>query len=211
MRTLVFLSLILVLAGCDKKTDVFVFDCVVYDEKVDAPVSGASVILKVQYAAGGFNPNFETVGLAVTSASGRFYIEVDKDIYYSYRFEVTHPTYFSGTFDVNPDNVPFSTAYSSTFNLEPKSWVSTHIVNQNSSQAVTFKVEAETAGCANCCSSTNTILQGLSVDTTFTCQIYGQQQIEVNGNYLDENGGVHQIAETAFVAAFDTVLVTIIY
>lgn len=211
MRILLILVLLLSVAGCKKKSDVFMFDCVVYDEKVDAPVQGASVIMKVQYAAGGFNPNFEVVSSSITDASGRFYIEVDKNVYYSFRVEISDSEHFMGTFDINPDNVPFSTAYASTFVLEPKAWVSTKLINQNNSQTATYRVEAETAGCSDCCSSTNNIIQGTAVDTTFTCQVYGEQQIEVNGNYVNENGGVIQIAKTAFASAFDTTVVSIIY
>ncbi len=201
----------LVFSGCKKKTDVFVFDCVVYDQKVDAPVAGANVIMKVQNAAGGFNPSFVTVGSATTNANGRFYIEVDKAVYFSFRVEVTDSKHFSGTFNINPDDVPFSTAYSTTFFLEPKSWVSTHLVNQNNSQTATFKVDAETGNCADCCETSNTIVQGNSVDSVFTCQVYGEQQIEVKGSYVDENGGINQILESDFATAFDTTVVTIFY
>ncbi|MCF8459953.1 MAG: hypothetical protein K9G46_04465 [Flavobacteriales bacterium] len=212
MRTILFLAfLILALSGCQKKSDVFMFDCVVFDEKVNAPVSGASIVMNVQNAAGGFNPVFVTVGTGTTDVNGRFYIEVEKNVYYSFRVEVSHSKHFNGTFDINPDNVPFSTAYSNTFVVEPKAWVSTHLINQNSSQTATFKVVAETNGCADCCQSTNTIVQGSAVDSIFTCQVFGEQQIAVNGNYADQNGGTHQIAQTAFATAFDTTVVTIIY
>lgn len=211
MRAFVFLSLVLMFAGCNKKTDVFMFDCVVFDQKVNAAVEGASVVMKVQNAAGGFNPTYVVVGSAVTDASGRFYIEVDKDVYYSYRVEVFHPNHFGGTFDINPDNVPFSTAYSATFNIEPKAWVATHLINQNSSQTVSFAVDAETDACTSCCSSTLKFIQGSAVDTVFTCLVYGEQQVQITGSYVDQNGGVHQVAESAFASAFDTTTVTIIY
>lgn len=211
MRFLAFVFVAIALSGCTKKTDVFSFDCVVFDEKVNAGVEGASVVMKVQNASGGFNPNYETVGSAVTDANGRFYIEVDKDIYYSFRVEVSHSTHFSKGFDISPDDVPFSTSYSSTFPVEPKSWVATHLVNENASQTVIFSVDAETDDCTQCCSGGNTILQGSAVDTTFICQVYGEQQVAVNGTYTDENGAVHEIAETAYVNAFDTVAVQITY
>jgi len=212
MKTLpILVVLLLALSGCDKKSDVFMFDCVVYDQKVDAPVSGASIIMKVQNATGGFNPTFVTVGSAITDANGRFYIEVEKGVYFSYRLEITDSKHFNGTFDINPDDVPFSTAYSSTFPLEPRAWVSTRLVNQNSSQTATFRIDAETGNCTDCCQSSSTIVQGNSVDSIFTCQVYGQQQIEVEGNYVDQSGALNQISETAFATAFDTTLVTIIY
>lgn len=210
-RSLILAVVILVFSGCKEKPDVFMFDCVVYDQKVDAAVSGANVIMKVQNAAGGFNSSFVTVGSATTDAFGRFYIEVDKAVYYSFKLEITHSKHFSGTFSVNPDNVPFSTAYSTTFSLEPKAWVSTHLINQNNSQTATFKVDAETESCADCCESSNAIVQGNSVDSVFTCQVYGAQQIEIKGNYVDENGGINQILESAFATAFDTIVVPIVY
>jgi hypothetical protein len=211
MRMLLTLLLTLALAGCDKKTDVFMFDCVVFDLKVNGPVAGASVVMKVQRAAGGFNPNYETVGSAVTDANGRFYIEVDKDVYYSFRVEVSHPQHFSGAFNVNPDDVPFSTAYSSTFDLQPKAWLSTHLINQNLSQTAIFAIDAETETCTACCTSASNIIQGFPIDSVFTCQVYGEQQALVSGTYVDLNGAVHQISESVFVAAFDTTTVTIIY
>lgn len=211
MRITLLLFLTLALAGCGKKTDVFVFDCVIYDQKVDGPVAGATVVMKVQYAAGGFNPNYETVGSALTDPNGRFYLEVDKEVYYSFRIEVSHPQHFNGAFNVNPDDVPFSTAYSTTFNLEPKAWISTHLINQNMSQTAIFAIDAETETCTACCTSANTIIQGFPIDSVFNCQVFGEQQALVSGTYVDQNGAVHQISESVFVAAFDTTTVTIIY
>jgi hypothetical protein len=211
MKVWTVLTLLFVVAGCTKKTDVFVFDCVVFDQKNNTAVSQANIVMKVQYAAGGFNPNYETVGTTTTDANGRFYLEIEKDVYYSFRVEVNDPHYFSSSFNINPDQVPFSTAYSTTFNVEPKAWVRTHLLNQNMSQAATFSVDAETDECAECCASGNTIIQGFPVDSIFVCQVYGEQQVNITGNYLDENGAVHQIAQTAFAASFDTTTVTVVY
>lgn len=211
MRSIVFVGLLLALAGCNKKSDVYMFDCVVFDDKINQAVEGASVVMKVQNAAGGFNPSYVTVGSAVTDANGRFYIEVEKEVYYSFRVEVTHPVHFDGTFDVNPDDVPFSTAYSSTFSLEPRAWVSTHLINQNGSQTASFKVDAETDECTQCCPSSLNYIQGTDVDSTLICMIYGNQEFEVKGSYADQNGATHQILETGYATAFDTAVVTIIY
>ncbi|MCB0756381.1 MAG: hypothetical protein H6601_08520 [Flavobacteriales bacterium] len=213
MRTLLVTVMLVLttMVGCKKKSDVFMFDCTVYDERVDAAVSGASVTMLVQRADGGFNPNFEIVGSATTDASGRFYIEVEKGVFYAYRVDVSHPTHFNESFSINPDDVPFSTAYSETFVIDPKAWIATHLINQNMSQTATFAVVANNGNCTECCSGGNTIVQGANVDSVFICPVYGEQQISVAGNYVDENGGVHQIAETAYVQAFDTTTVTVIY
>ena len=126
MRFLALLCVVLAVVGCKKKTDVFVFDCVVFDQRVNAAIENATISMSVQRAVGGFNPNFEVVGNAITDANGRFNIEVEKDVYYSYKIDISHPQHFDNSFSVNPDNVPFSTAYTSTFNLEPKAWLKTH-------------------------------------------------------------------------------------
>lgn len=187
------------------------FDCVVFDQKVDEPVANATVVMKVQNASGGFNPSYVTVGSTTTDENGRFYLEVDKAVYYSFRVEITNTKHFSETFDINPDNVPFSTAYSSTFVLEPKAWVSTHLVNQHNSQTATFKVVAQTANCSSCCQPASTMVQGNAVDTTFVCAVFGEQSVDITGSYVDEAGGIHQIAETTYAAAFDTTFVVINY
>ena len=211
MRFAAFLFLIIAFAGCTKKTDVFVFDCIVFDQKVNAPVVGANVTMSVQRAVGGFNPNFENVGAATTDGNGRFTIEIDKDVFYSFRIDVSDSQHFSGVFDINPDDVPFSTAYSATFNLEPKSWIKTHVINQNGSQTVIFSVDAETDECTNCCTDGNIIIQGFPVDSIFKCEVYGEHQASVTGTYVDNGGAVIQINETVYVTAFDTVTVSIVY
>ncbi|MGB1318970.1 MAG: hypothetical protein ACPG5W_12210, partial [Flavobacteriales bacterium] len=210
MRFAAFLFLVLACAGCTKKTDVFVFDCVVFDQKVNAPVVGATVQMSVQRAAGGFNPNFENVGSATTDGNGRFTIDIDKDIFYSFRVEVSDSQHFDAEFNISSDDVPFSTAYSTTFNLEPKAWLKTHVLNQNGSQTVIFSVDAETDACANCCTDNNNIIQGFPVDSIFKCEVYGEQQASVTGTFVDNTGAVHQINESVYVTAFDTAVVNIV-
>ncbi len=211
MRYIGLILMLVALAGCDKKTDVFMFDCVVFDDRVNAAVADAAVVMKVQRADGGFNPNFETVGSATTDANGRFYIEVDKEVFYSFRVDVTHSNHFAESFSINPDDVPFSTAYSTTFSVDPKAWIAIHLINQNMSQSAMFSIDSDNDNCSECCTNSNTIVQGSMVDSVFVCPVYGEQQVGVNGNYTDENGGTFQIAETAYVQAFDTTTVTVIY
>jgi hypothetical protein len=207
----IILFLGLVMSGCDKKSDFFMFDCTVYDDKLDAPVSGAQVSIFVQRIEGGFNTNYQLVGEATTDAQGRFYIEIEKDVFYSYRIDISDADHFSASYEVNPDNVPFSHPYSATFSVEPKAWVATHFINQNFSSTATFAVLSDNDNCMECCSGNNTIVQGFPIDSVFVCPVYGDQQITVSGNYVDMNGGVNQILQTAFVQAFDTTTVTVVY
>ena len=208
---LVILAVCVAVVGCEKRTDVFMFDCTVYNERVDIPVAGASVTMKAQRVDGGFNPNFETIGTATTDASGRFYIEVDKEVFYAIRVDVSHPEHFTQSFSIDPDDVPFSRAFEETYVLQPKAWVATRLINQNMSQTVTFAVVAENGNCSECCSGGNTILQGTYIDSVFVCPVYGEQEISISGNYVDQNGGIFQIDETAYVQAFDTTTVTVTY
>lgn len=128
-----------------------------------------------------------------------------------HRVDISVADHFTESFSINRDDVPFSRAYEQTFVVEPKAWVATHLINQNASQTATFAVVADNGNCLECCSGGNTIIQGLAVDSVFICPVYGEQQVNIAGNYVDENGGVHQIAETAYVTAFDTTTVTVIY
>ncbi len=211
MRVVGILIIAILFFGCDKRTDVFMFDCVVYDQKVGGPVVDATVIMKVQRAAGGFNPNYETVGSTTTGTNGRFYLEVDKEVFYSYRLEISHDQHFNEIFDISPDDVPISTAYASTFSLEPKSWVSVHLQNDNISQSIAVKTIGESNGCPDCCDGSYRYISGWPVDSVLTCQLYGGQNVEITAVYIDINGDEHGIAETAYVIPFDTTLVPIIY
>jgi len=212
MRVFSVLIMVVAIAGCTKqKTDHFMFDCTVFDQKINAAVEGVSVVMKVQRVTGGFNPNWETVGTTVTDASGNFYLEVEKEVFYAYKLELTHASHFYKEYEISPDDVPISHAYEATFNIEPKAWVSVHLQNQDISQTVTVAIEGDTENCSECCSGPSTIIQGWPVDSTLTCLMYGNEDAEVSGTFVDINGGVHVISETVVAAAFDTTVVDIIY
>lgn len=206
----VVITILMLVSGCEKPEN-FMFDCRVYNQRNQLAVANANVVMKAQRVDGGFNPTFETIGSATTDANGGFYIEVDKEVFYSIAVEVTHPNHFSGTFSIDPDDVPFSSAYEQTFVVEPRAWVATRLVNQNFSNSVTFSVESDNPGCTECCDDNNTILQGFGIDTVFVCPVYGEQEVTIAGNYADGNGGTIQINESAFLQAFDTTTITVIY
>jgi len=211
MRLLIWTLAVVLLSACEKRTDTFVFDCTVYDQRLDMPVPGASVVMWVQRVNGGFNPNFEQVGATVTDAEGRFHLEVEKEVVFSFRVDVSHPDHFSTSFSIDPDHVPFSTAYSETFDLAPKAWVATHLVNQNMSTTATFKILSDNGDCTECCAADNHIVQGFPIDSLLVCPVYGEQEVTVSGTYVDQNGAVHQILRSAYVHAFDTTTVTVVY
>lgn len=190
----------------------FVFDCVIFDQRINAPVVGAEVVLSVQRSSnGGFNPNYETVASAITDANGSFYFEVDKEVFHSYRLQVSDEQHFNGTFEIDPDDVPISSAYEATFNLEPKAWVSVHLQNQDISQSVSVAIESESDNCADCCDGSTTTITGWPVNSTVTCQLYGGQTAVVNGTFTDINGGVHLISESGSAVPFDTLVFSVIY
>ena len=212
MRVISILFLVVVCFSCTKqKTDHFMFDCTVFDEKINAAVEGVSVVMKVQSAAGGFNPNWEIVGTTVTDASGKFYLEVEKEVFYAYKVELSHAHHFYKEYEISPDDVPVSHAYEATFNLEPKAWVSVHLENQDISQTVTVAIDGDTENCSECCDGSSIIIQGWPVDSTLTCLMYGNEDAEISGTFVDINGGVHVISETVVAVPFDTTVVSIIY
>jgi len=212
MRFVAFLFLVVVFSGCTKpKTDHFMFDCVVFNEKINAVVEGVSVVMKVQSVSGGFNPNWETVGTAVTDGNGKFYIEVEKEVFYAYKVELSHSNHFYKEYEISPDDVPISHAYEATFNIEPKAWVSVRVQNQDISQTVTVAIDGNSENCSECCNGNSTIIQGWPVDSTLTCLMYGNEEAEVSGTFLDINGGVHVISETEVAVPFDTTIINVIY
>jgi hypothetical protein len=211
MRAIAIIVFIFLIAGCDKKPEDFVFECTVVNSRNSIAVANATVKMFVQRIDGGFNTNYEQVGITNTDASGNFVIEIEKDVFYSYRIDISHAEHFGRSFEINPDDVRFSTAYTETFEMYPKAWVATHLLNQNFSSTATFAIQSDNQDCNECCTGANTIVQGFPIDSVFICPVVGEQQVSIVGNYVDMNGGINQILETAFVQAFDTTTVTVVY
>lgn len=158
-----------------------------------------------------FNPNFQTLGAALTDAQGRFQIEVDKAVFNAFRIQLSHPSHFTAVFAISPDDVPISGPYTRTFTLEPLAWVRTRIRNINASQRIDLTVNAPSDGCAGCCDQLRIIREGEVFDTTFTCLAFGGQPVSHTGNYRNSSGGTVIIGQQQQTIAHDTVHIDITY
>lgn len=210
MKQVIFFLLAFIIVGCEDEQDSFVFDCVVYNDALDMPVAGASVNMSVQRPPN-LNAGFDPVSVTTTDANGRFRIEVPKEIYYAFRLNISHPLHFSDEFLINPDNVPFTTPFASTFVLNPKGWLRLQVQNQQGSQRISLYTDPEGEPCESCCSDSPTVLEGADVDTTVFCAVQTPGTVVVNGNAIGNGGNIFQVNATATVSAFDTVDVPVIY
>lgn len=212
MRTLLVAFLLTALAGCSTSTDVFTFDCAVKSTQDDGPLAGVAVVLKGQRISGGsFNPNYQTLGTATTDGDGRFVITVDKDVFNAYSLQLAHPQHFATAFAISPDDVPYTTPYSNTFALRPKSWVTTRVVNTQASQRIDLTVNGPSDGCDACCDAVRLVHDGEVFDTTFTCQMYGAELLSLTGNYRNMDGATVIISEQHATVAFDTLYLQLTY
>jgi hypothetical protein len=204
-------ALLLLGTGCDEPSETFVFACRVTTAQ-GQPLEAVEVVLSAQRISGSsFNPNFQTLGTALTDAQGWFTIEVDKAVYTAFRIAAVHPSHFPGTFPISPDDVPISGAFERTFALQPKAWVRTRLLNANASQRIDVTVDAPSDGCDLCCAQLRIIREGEVFDTTFTCLAFGGSTVVHSGNYRNIDGATVIIAQERTTLAYDTVSVEITY
>ncbi len=206
-----FSALLLTCAGCDEPSETFVFACEVTSAQ-GQPLEAVEVVLSGQRISGSsFNPNYQTLGTALTDGQGRFTIEVDKAVFTAFRLSAVHPSHFPGTFPISPDDVPISGAFERTFALQPKAWVRTRLHNTNASQRIDVTVDAPSDGCGYCCAQLRIIREGEVFDTTFTCLAFGGSTVVHSGNYRNIDGATVIIAQERTTLAYDTVSVEITY
>lgn len=198
--------------SCSEPSSTFEFEGVVVAGQGGMPLSGVMVQLSGQRLTGSsLNPNFQPLGSAVTDAQGRFQLSVDKAVFQAFRLSCSHPSHFTGTFSINPDDVPFDSPYADTYPLQPLAWVRTRILNVNASQRIDVTVHAPSSGCADCCQQLRIIREGEVYDTTFTCRAYGGVAVTHSGNYRNSDGATVIIGQQLTTVAYDTVTVQIGY
>lgn len=208
----VILGVVLILFSCGEESTEYAFEGVVTVSGVGVPLEGVVVTLRGQRLTGtSFNPNFQTLDTDVTDADGRFSLSVEKALFQSFRITLDHPYHFVTVRDISPDDVPISSAYTGSYQLEPLAWVGTHLRNVNASQRIDVTIDAQSDGCAECCDQLRIVREGEVFDTTFTCLAFGGGQVTHKGNFRNAGGTVTLINLEGASVAYDTLFVEITY
>lgn len=207
-----FLIPIVFVTSCSEPTEVFTFDCTVVDAVSQQPLPDVAVTLEGKRVSGGtFNSNFETLGTAVSDAQGRFVIEVDKDVFSTFRIRLSRGGLFGTSASINPDDVPISGAYSNTFSMQPVANVTLRVRNLSGAWDIDFSLSGSDDGCTECCSNLDLAHQGQTLDTTLACRMYGESTLTLVGNVLDSDSLNQLLYEQYVTISGDTLHISLDY
>ena len=210
-RLLYLLLASILLNSCTKNKDYFEFDLRVVDNN-GSFVAGATVVAYVQPAGlSGANQPFENVGTYTSDGSGKINLQVDKQSVYSYRFDVSKAGYYDGSISVDPDDVPFTRPFEGTLTISGQSWIDIHLINEHSSIAVFFTVDAAAPVCDDCCDGMQQVRTGFVVDEHFICSLFSDQSYELTGFVTDSANVVNPYSHTFSSTQGDTIQFLLAY
>lgn len=207
-----FISITLLTTGCQKTQDYFEFDLTIVDQNGNS-VSGAQVKGFIRPVGSNGVGNYELRESATTDASGQLNIKIDKESAFGFRFDISGGGHFDSSHEIMADDVPVTKAYVGELVLASQSWFRLNIQNTSDAVAVFWNTISEAPSCETCCVEVpgEHVLQGVEVDTTFICTLYGDQNFELDGKYTDAQIVVHPFNHTLFAPAGDTLVFNLVY
>ena len=169
----------------------------------DQPIAGVQAVLEVKEMGGNsYSNSFSEIGISLTDTYGQFDFEFENRNAIEYRLTFNSDNYISKTTSINPDDLDLAEV--NVYNQEIYSWSYLKVNISNSSPfnaadqiILNFNnMIVESSGPGSCL--TNIIsLTGSAADTTFECQVYGDQTVGYeyfvtkNNSTIQLNGGVY--------------------
>lgn len=210
MRNLLVVTVLLVLVGCKKEKETIVSGKAT-DAYSGAPVSG--VVLEFAYSQlrnGSYSAGYTELGTAMSDASGDFAFAFGNVTAVNYRVRLRKEGYFFREVIINQDEWKRSqeNVFNPTLFLEAS--IRFRFYNWSSSEnQLLFTLEEHSEGCMDCCTTKSIYVAGIT-DTSFTCALYGNQEIGYRLNRISpgtsalEEGTIGvEAGENAFEVNFE--------
>jgi len=208
----VIFSISVFATGCQKTQDYFEFDLTIVDQNGNA-VSGAQVKGYIKPVNANGVGNFELRETVTSDVSGNVNIKIDKVAAYAFRFDISKGGHFTTGHEINADDVPVTKAFEGNLILDSQSWFRLNIQNTTNAVAVFWNIYSDAPSCQTCCEEVpgQNVLQGVDVDTSFLCTLYGDQNFGVVGSFTDAQINTNPFSHSLFAPAGDTLVFTLVY
>ena len=162
--------------------------------------------------SGSLNSDFEVADEVLSSSNGAYNMLFGRRNALNYRLDLEKPGYFDKRVELNPDDFRPNQPVSKNVTMITQADFSVQLVNSNpyndQDEIRIRKINAEFA-CA-CCNNEWVEVQGVDVDTTISCKLYGdyylKYQYEIIKGELDTT-----IVDSTYCPAFQTTSVVINY
>jgi hypothetical protein len=166
-----------------KKEDNFkyILNGTVKNARSGQSISSASVDVTQQLVSGGsFSTNFVYAASGNTDGAGFYELSWTREVAAAFKLTAEKAGYFERIYELSPDNMSTGEAYSRNVLLYPIATIEMHLINTGSTNVndvLNFRYDDTEFDC-DCCNESWINLTGIDADTTFTCQLYGDQWLK---------------------------------
>lgn len=191
--------------SCRKKNPVYILEGQVREFNSGSPVSGASLKLEQQSVEGNvFSGAFSTAATATSDGSGNYRMSWPRAQIARLRLTVSKPFYITSVVELNPDEFLPDESVSKNQLLRPEAFLQIQLRNigvTETNDYLKFRVLSQFE-CA-CCTNNLLDLPGPSVDTTYTCRVYGNSWVRFWRE--SGSGGIQLVGnDSIWCPAFET-------
>jgi|688.fasta_scaffold67549_4 hypothetical protein len=206
MRYLVYLSLLIFLASCEKGAGEFILKGTVTDASYQTNLIGATVKLyKVPIAT----TQEVLVGTVTIGSNGTYEFTFPREKMERYTIHITKENYFKIEEDIFYSSLTLSADNIRNYSTKAESWVAIHLTNLNPqvTDHLQYIKQDGLQGCATCCPNTEQNYFG-ALDTTIYCINNGN---EVYSLYYWVYNTTNQGLLTTVTVPFDTTEIVLNY
>ncbi len=200
--------------SCKKQNDKVSFAGSVFEPNTKTNVSDAKVVLSAQLIESGtWNTNFTVLKSVSTDSEGNFKLETESQRVSNYRITISKNNYFENYFNINPENIKNGETYEDNYEIYSSSTININIKNTypvDSLDKFGYSIDGQLSLCSDCCSGTEKIYTGTTVNETAICKLPGHQTIKINYYYI-KGGNTTVKSISKYIPEFETTNVNILY
>ncbi|MBT3647012.1 MAG: carboxypeptidase regulatory-like domain-containing protein [Flavobacteriales bacterium] len=195
MKRLVLASFIfLVLSGCRKNREVVVMGAIT-EGYIGHPVSGVSVEISFSELRNAtYSLGYTILGTATTDSEGAYSYAFERVAAVNYRVRCTKDGYLLHEEIVHTDDWRVKTENMLDIEMFVESSLNFRLVNtSHPSSQVLLRLEEHSQGCDFCCSHDATIRVAGINDTSFSCNVFGNQMIEYKTTQITDVEAIERV------------------
>jgi len=206
---------ILVLPSCKKDNiDSLSVAGKVRDGRNNNGLASATVKFKEKVLEGGaFNSSFQTAAETYSRGNGDYSMDFERKNAVEYQIEFSKDGYFTKSIDINPEDISLDQAYIQNATINAEATAELRIVNQtpwNNQDEIRFRYLNAIFDDCFCCNNDFIVLEGTEVDSTKSCQIYGDYLLKYVYE-VTKNDTTITTVDSLFCPAFTTTQILIAY
>ena len=208
-----FILLGLFLGQCKRNDFTLGIQGKVNDDILGGTVAGVEVELEVQILEGGiFNSTFQPLDSQTSAADGSYGFSFDRENAVEYRLTTSKDGYITRQKGINPDNLAPGEVLDLDLSVVPRATFEVTLQSawpNNEFDYIKFKNLGTDFVCA-CCDGTEQTFPGTSVDTTFSCDLYGETWLKYFVE-VDKDSVFYSYIDSLYCPAFETSSIQITY